>query len=1236
MNLNIVQINLQKSKLSLENFYSYLVQNPLTLGLVQEPYSYGGIIPKHRDFNIFGTQSGRAVIIAPIHLPIFACNELTSKDYTVVILKNGNMSQFLASIYLDINLNPIGPELVKMCNFFNSNNSNAILALDSNSHSPMWGSDINRRGMLLEDFIIETDLTVLNKGKSPTFVSSRGESIIDITLVHGNSDHISSWHVMPNNCFLSDHRGIKFNLTTDKIVPPSVQRTDWTLFKESLQIRDCSYMLWSAETIETEAVLLEKVINNALTQSSFSTPIRARHAKWWTPELHALRKEVIEMNFLMSHSSDAEAKAKFLAAKKHFKKECNLAKRKKWKEFSSSITTPKNMAYFNKILNRKQNQCEHIGMLKDPAGGYAANPQESINLLMKVHFPGCAPLLPGSNNSTARATNVSPINWQSSFRHTVQSAPFIDSCPNKISTKFCSKDDLKHSFINERSVYLAIKSFGPEKKGGPDNYKPKVLQYFVENKVALKRLTKLYQAMIQLGYTPKHWCSAQVIFLQKPNKKDYSEVKSFRPISLMTFLLKSVEKLVLWEIERTALKDKPLSKQQHAFRKGYSCQTAISDLVDSIESNILRDEFSLSVFLDISGAFDNVLYSSIITAMVHRGIEPKIVKWYSQYLKERTAFTELNGVKCSINVQRGCPQGGIISPVIWNLVFESFIELYTKGPVKVRCFADDACLTIGGIDCSTMVDIMQPQLDIASNWGSKEGLIFVPSKTSAIFFHRKKTLPKLKQLKMNGHPIAYQSEVKYLGVHLDSKLTGSYHINQKINKAKRAIMMVKKAIGKIWGPCPKALKWAYDGIIIPALSYGATVWSRICQNGGIKTKLSSLNRLMMLCMMPVRKSTPTAGMEVILHFPPLDIVLKEKALNEMLRVLPLNPHPRWPGEGKKGIGHLKWGRSLLQDLGINKFNFDSTKTILIHKDFKVDLASFKSGLPTTTSEITCFTDGSKLKQHAGYGFGIFKHMSVLTEENGYLGKEASVFQGEILGIHRACSQLLNCNAKSVTIFSDSQAALAALANWKVTSKAVEKCIKNLNLLSQETEVDLKWVRAHSDISGNEFADTMAKLGTQNFKNKVDVSPPISWAKQLIKQSSYKEWSQRWYSTKHYRQSKIWFPSLNRKFSRSLMNLNRSELGLSIQILSGHNRLNYQESKIDTSVNSSCRFCEEEDETAYHIVAECPRLLHKRWECFKEPFLEEEPVWHPAPFLKFLRKAKIGEMNKRESSADSQN
>ena len=103
----------------------------------------------------------------------------------------------------------------------------------------------------------------------------------------------------------------------------------------------------------------------------------------------------------------------------------------------------------------------------------------------------------------------------------------------------------QNSFITERSVYLAIHSFGPDKAAGPDEIKPKILQHFVENKAALSRLTKLYQAMIELSYCPKNWCEAKVIFLQKPGKTDYSQAKSFRPISLTSFLLKAVEKLIL-------------------------------------------------------------------------------------------------------------------------------------------------------------------------------------------------------------------------------------------------------------------------------------------------------------------------------------------------------------------------------------------------------------------------------------------------------------------------------------------------------------------------------------------------------------------------------------------------------------------------------------------------------------------------------------------------------------------
>ena len=64
----------------------------------------------------------------------------------------------------------------------------AILGIDSNAHSPLWGSnESNARGEKLEELIMEYQFSLLNRGNSPTFVTSKASSIIDITLVFGSS-----------------------------------------------------------------------------------------------------------------------------------------------------------------------------------------------------------------------------------------------------------------------------------------------------------------------------------------------------------------------------------------------------------------------------------------------------------------------------------------------------------------------------------------------------------------------------------------------------------------------------------------------------------------------------------------------------------------------------------------------------------------------------------------------------------------------------------------------------------------------------------------------------------------------------------------------------------------------------------------------------------------------------------------------------------------------------------------
>ena len=877
MTVNFVQINLNKSKKALDNFYSFLVRNPNTVGILNEPYTYKGITPKHRDFNIFG--EGRAIIVVPKHFPVLACAELSCEDYTVVILKTDQSQQFLASVYLDITKNTISSELIKICNFFRDNKVNAIIGMDSNSHSPFWGSEnSNDRGIELETFCIQNQLVVLNKGSVPTFQTCRAKSVIDVTLAYGEYHHIHNWHVMENHYFFSDHKGISFQMTIGKILHPTVDVINLAKFKEELVISEHSYSIWTAETVEREALLLQQAIHDALDKSTHKTLVTARQAKFWTATLFDLRNKVIKLNFKrMSNPNNAQINEEFLAAQKMFKKETRKAKRSNWRAYLDSIKCSKNMSKFTKIL--KRNNVEHIGLLKNHDGTLVSSPQESINLLLSTHHPGCVPQK-RANNSTSATTSSeemllpatgSPDSSREKKRHRPVRQPPSCECQRFHNVRFCTKEDLdQNSFITERSVYLAMHSFGPDKAAGPDEIKPKILQQFVENKAALSRLTKLYQAMIELSYCPKNWCEAKVIFLQKPGKTDYSQAKSFRPISLTSFLLKAVEKLVLWEIQRKTLRIKPISKNQHAFRKGYSCQTAISDLVDGLEANVLRDKFSLSVFLDIAGAFDNIQYPSIISAMNKRGIPPKITSWYKFYLKHRTAYTELKGIYSSVKVQRGCPQGGILSPVIWTLIFDSFIELFQRSPAKIGCYADDAVLTVHGVDINTLVDIMQPELNKAFKWGLKESLIFVPEKTSAVLFHRKRKAINPKKLTLNGVPIQYQSEVKYLGVFLDHRLSWKYHIEQKINKAKKAIMLLRNSMGKLWGIAPNILKWGYEGIIIPSLSYGCAVWHRICQDGKIAKKLSTLNRLMMLTLMPARRSSPTLGLEVILGFTHLD------------------------------------------------------------------------------------------------------------------------------------------------------------------------------------------------------------------------------------------------------------------------------------------------------------------------------------------------------------------------------
>ena len=360
--------------------------------------------------------------------------------------------------------------------------------------------------------------------------------------------------------------------------------------------------------------------------------------------------------------------------------------------------------------------------------------------------------------------------------------------------------------------------------------------------------------------------------------------------------------MVLTEIEEV-LENNPINRNQHAFRKGSSCESALSDFTDEVERAIFNDQFAIGVFLDISGAFDNLLPEAAVMGMRSHGIPEFMINWYHNYLTNRFIKTSVNGIEDSRRLVKGTPQGGVLSPVIWNLAFDGLLNLYNSGPVHARGFADDAALLITGPDLYSMVPLIQRDVSKAIEWGKLNGLTFGAEKTVTVIFSRKKVPRNISKLNINGIPIEFSDSAKYLGVELDSKLTYRPHILSKIKKAKGLLFKMRAALGKLWGPRPGLIKWAFIGIIRSMVSYGCIIWSHMADKHW--EALQRLQRLAMLMMGHFLRSTPTKGLEVILGLPPLHLHLRTVAAMAALRIRGRN-RVRWDGLGSRNrLGHLR-------------------------------------------------------------------------------------------------------------------------------------------------------------------------------------------------------------------------------------------------------------------------------------------------------------------------------------------
>ena len=166
-------------------------------------------------------------------------------------------------------------------------------------------------------------------------------------------------------------------------------------------------------------------------------------------------------------------------------------------------------------------------------------------------------------------------------------------------------------------------------------------------------------------------------------------ISTFGTNGLTSFQLKWLERLLLYHFNDDSNLQARFSAFQYGFRAGVSAETALHEFVRRIELSLAKKRTALGIFLDIVGAFDNVTHEGIANALQELEMSPFLVHWIENLLRHRTVQVELNGEKVKREVVKGNPQGGILSPFLWNCVLNSLlVDLRNKG-FHVQAYADD-------------------------------------------------------------------------------------------------------------------------------------------------------------------------------------------------------------------------------------------------------------------------------------------------------------------------------------------------------------------------------------------------------------------------------------------------------------------------------------------------------------------------------------------------------------------
>jgi exonuclease III len=330
------------------------------------------------------------------------------------------------------------------------------------------------------------------------------------------------------------------------------------------------------------------------------------------------------------------------------------------------------------------------------------------------------------------------------------------------------------------------------------------------------------------GVYPQDMKAALITPLFK--KGERVNTKNYRPISVLPTFSKPFERCFLVRVVNFFQVNGLLPASQHGFLKGRCTDTALFEFFVSLYKSMEHKSKVLGIFYDLTNAFGSVCVPLILQKFEYLGVRGVPLKWLESALtgrSQKVKLLEILGKEVhqvyseELSFSRGTPQGGIISPFIFDVgIFD--MALFVLLGVLIN-YADDSTSLIAARTVNLLFENSRLSAESMFDFCKANFLQLNSSKSVILHFHNP-TGPHsdfTPYVPISGKSVPCLPTTKLLGLFISDNFSWQSHADYVIGKLNSGVFLTSNLLKTVHLPHLKMVYYAYAYSI---MQYGIVFW----------------------------------------------------------------------------------------------------------------------------------------------------------------------------------------------------------------------------------------------------------------------------------------------------------------------------------------------------------------------------------------------------------------------------